>query len=85
MSLKSQWNDPQKRARLEMADAERKGRKASGQVEKKTEPEKPNAAMPQRYRLYDRIKVSVRTMDIIIYTVAALLVICIIVGIALGN
>lgn len=84
MSLKSQWNDPQKRARLEMADAERKGRKAAGQVET-PEPEKPSAAVPQRYRLYDRIKVSVRTMDIIIYTVAALLVICIIVGIALGN
>lgn len=38
-----------------------------------------------RGKLYDKIKVSVRTMDIIIYTVAALLVIALIVGIVIGN
>ena len=38
-----------------------------------------------RGKLYDKIKVSVHTMDIIIYTVAALLVIALIAGIVIGN
>ena len=38
-----------------------------------------------RGRLYDKIKVSLRTMDIIIYALVALIVIALIVGIAMGN
>lgn len=38
-----------------------------------------------RGRLYDKIKVSLRTMDIIIYVIVALIVIALIVGIAMGN
>ena len=38
-----------------------------------------------RGRLYDKIKVSLRTMDIIIYVVVALIVIALVVGIVLGN
>ena len=38
-----------------------------------------------RGKLYDKINVSLRTMDIIVYSVAALLVIALIVGIAMGN
>lgn len=37
-----------------------------------------------RGRLYDKINVSLKTMDIIIYVVAALLVAAIIVGIIIG-
>ena len=38
-----------------------------------------------RGKLYDKIKVSLRTMDIIIYVLVALLVIALVVGIVLGN
>lgn len=38
-----------------------------------------------RGRLYDKIKVSLRTMDIIIYALVALIVIALVVGIVLGN
>ena len=84
MSLKDSWNIPEKRARLEMADAERRAKKAIPQEGETVETQKP-AGQPQRYRLYDKIKVSVRTMDIIIYSVIALLVLCIIIGIATGG
>ena len=84
MSLKDSWNNPEKRARLEMADAECKAKKAIEKADKPEETPVP-ANLPKRYRLYDKIKVSVRTMDIIIYTVVALLVICIVVGIATGQ
>jgi len=84
MSLKDSWNNPEKHARLEMADAERRAKKVIGQAEKPEEPSVP-AKTPQRYRLYDKIKVSVKTMDIIIYTIIALLVVCIVIGIATGG
>lgn len=38
-----------------------------------------------RGRLYDKIKVSLRTMDIIIYALVALIVIALVVGIVLGS
>ena len=38
-----------------------------------------------RGKLYDKIKVSVHTMDIIIYAVVAMIVIALVVGIAIGN
>lgn len=38
-----------------------------------------------RGRLYDKIHVSVHTMNIVIYVVAALLVIALVIGIAIGN
>lgn len=84
MSLKDSWNNPEKHARLEMADAERRAKKAIDKAEKSEDTPRP-ANLPQRYRLYDKIKVSVRTMDIIIYTIVALLIICVVVGIATGN
>ena len=84
MSLKDSWNNPEKHARLEMADAERRAKKAIDKAEKPEETPKPSN-LPQRYRLYDKIRVSVKTMDIIIYTVVALLILCLIVGIATGN
>ena len=84
MSLRDSWNNPEKRARLEMADAERKAKKAIEKADKPEETPLPSN-LPKRYRLYDKIKVSVRTMDIIIYTVIALLIICIVVGIATGG
>ena len=38
-----------------------------------------------RGRLYDKLNVSLRTMDIIIYVVVALIVIALVVGIVIGN
>ena len=84
MSLKDSWNNPAKNARLEMADAEKRAKKAIGQAQQPDPAPKP-VNMPQRYRLYDKIKVSVRTMDIIIYTIIALLVVCVVIVIATGG
>ena len=87
MALKDNWNNPVKLARLEMEDAERKAKKAMEQIEKaeKAEENPRPANEPKRYRLYDKIKVSLRTMDIIIYSVVALLVFCLVFGIATGG
>ena len=38
-----------------------------------------------RGKLYDKLKVSLRTMDIIIYVIVALIVIALVVGVAIGN
>lgn len=84
MSLKDNWNNPEKLARLDMADAERKGRKAM-ESEKKSDDSGKTQQMPKRYRLYDKINVSLKTMDIIVYSIAALIVVCLIIGVATGG
>jgi len=84
MSLKDSWNNPEKQARLDMETAENSGKRAIEQADK---PERSTSTsdMPRRYRLYDKLNVSVRTMDIIIYAISALLILCLIVGILTGN
>ncbi|MBE5772411.1 MAG: hypothetical protein E7337_00575 [Clostridiales bacterium] len=84
MSLKDNWNNPEKLARLDMADAERKGRKAM-ESEKKSDDSGKTQQLPKRYRLYDKINVSLKTMDIIVYSIAALIVVCLIIGVATGG
>ena len=84
MSLKDNWNNPEKLARLDMADAERKGRKAM-ESEKKSDDSGKTQKLPKRYRLYDKINVSLKTMDIIVYSIAALIVVCLIIGVATGG
>ncbi len=76
-----------RRARAEMNDAaEKSGR---GEFEEKlrlqTGDEKFAKTYRNRGRLYDKLKVSLRTMDIVIYSIVALIVIAIIVGIAIGQ
>jgi hypothetical protein len=45
--------------------------------------EKPVKKRPARYRLYDKIKVSLKTMDLIIIALVVLLVLAVIAGIFL--
>lgn len=84
-------DDSARRARAEMERAEKHGGrdvKPQESLEEKLLEETGDQKFAHTYRvrgrLYDKIKVSLRTMDIIIGVVAALLVIAIIVGIALG-
>ena len=71
-----------------MEDAAKHGNESAEFEEKlrvKTGDEKFAKTYRTRGRLYDKINVSLHTMDIIVYVVAALLVIALIVGIALGE
>ena len=84
-------DDSARRARAEMERAEKHGGrdvKPQGNLEEKLLEETGDQKFAHTYRnrgrLYDKIKFSVHTMDIIIGVVATLLVIAIIVGIALG-
>lgn len=76
-----------RRARAEMDDAAKKN--GRGEFEEKlrlqTGDEKFARTYRNRGRLYDKLKVSLRTMDIVIYSIVALIVIAIIVGIAIGQ
>ncbi len=78
-----------RRARAEMESAAKHGeRKQSQNLEEKLLEGTGDAKFAHTYRnrgkLYDKIKVSLRTMDIIIGVIVALLVIALIVGILLG-
>ena len=84
-------DDSARRARAEMERAEKHGGrdvKPQGNLEEKVLEETGDQRFAHTYRnrgrLYDKIKVSLRTMDIIVGVVAALLVITIIIGIILG-
>lgn len=74
-------------ARTELEEAAKHGQKEDFQEKLllRTGDEKFARTYRTRGKLYDKIHVSLRTMDIIVYTVAALLVIALIVGIAIGN
>lgn len=65
------WNDPIRQSQLKLQDEERKNK-----------PRKP-----WRDNLYGRLKgkVSVRVMDIMIWSVVGLIFVAIIVGMAMGN
>ena len=84
-------DDSARQARAEMERAEKHGaRNAKPQQSqedkllKETGDQKFAYTYRVRGRLYDKINVSLHTMDIIIGVVATLLVIAIVVGIALG-
>jgi len=75
-------------ARNDMEEAAKHGQNEVDFQEKlrlKTGDEKFAKRYKNRGRLYDKINVSLRTMDIIIYSVAALIVIVLIIGIATGG
>lgn len=85
--FKDGLNSSQRRARAEMEDAAKKQK--SGEFEEKlleeTGDEKFAHTYRTRGRLYDKIKIPLKTMDIIIYGLVAAIVIAIIVGIAIGQ
>ena len=85
--FKDGLNSSQRRARAEMEDAVKKQK--SGDFEKKLLEETDDPKFAHTYRtrgkLYDKIKIPLKTMDIIIYGLVAAIVIAIVVGIAIGQ
>ena len=79
-------NSSQRRTRAELEDAAKQQTK--GDFEEKlrlrTGDEKFARTYRNRGKLYDKIKIPLRVMDMIIYGIVALIVIAIIVGIAIG-
>jgi len=79
-------SNSQRRACAEMDGAAK--RQTTGDFQKKLFEETGDEKFAKTYRtrgkLYDKIKIPLKTMDIIIYVVAALIVIALIVGIVLG-
>ena len=73
--------------RAQMEEASRRGRREDFEekLRLQTGDEKFARTYRNRGRLYDKIHVSLHTMDIIIYVIVALIVIALIVGIAIGN
>lgn len=74
--------------RAEMEEAAKHGQNEADFQEtlrQRTGDEKFAKTYRTRGKLYDKIKVSVHTMDIIIYVVVALIIIALVVGIAIGN
>lgn len=80
-------NNSQRRARAEMEDAAQQQTKGDFQQKllEETGDEKFAKTYRTRGKLYDKIKIPLKTMDVIIYAVAALIVIAIFVGIATGQ
>ena len=79
---------PGRDARMEMEEAAKHGQQQVDFQEKlrlQTGDEKFAKRYRNRGRLYDKLNVSLRTMDIIIYAVVALLAIVLIVGIVTGG
>ena len=75
-------------ARAEMDEAARLGGKQENfedKLREQTGDEKFAHTYRNRGKLYDKIKVSLHTMDIIIYVIVALIVIALIAGIVIGN
>lgn len=74
--------------RAEMEEAAKHGQNEVDFQEKlrlRTGDEKFAKTYRRRGKLYDKINVSLHTMDIIIYVIVALLVIALLVGIVTGN
>lgn len=88
MALWNRENNSIRRARTNMEDAAKHGQNSAEFEEKlreRTGDDKFAKTYRTRGRLYDKINVSLHTMDIIVYVVAALLVIAVIVGIVIGQ
>ena len=79
MSIRENWHNPAKESRLKMEDAARSGTaaiKGDDATEQKT-----IQGYRLRGKLYDKIKIPLKTIDIIIGVIVALLVAALVVGI----
>lgn len=88
MAIRNRIGNSGRVERAEMEEAAKHGQKEANFQEElllKTGDAKFAKTYRNRGKLYDRIHVSLHTMDIIVYAVAALLVIALVVGIAIGN
>ena len=88
MALRDHWFNPDRQARLRMEEEARRAQ-SEQEFQQKLRDNPEDAKFIKTYRvrgkLYDKIKVSLRTMDIIIYVIVALIVLALVVGIAIGN
>lgn len=81
------WNTGRKE-RAEMEEAAKYGQEREDFQEKlrlQTGDEKFARKYRNRGRLYDKLNVSLKTMDIIIYVIVALIVIALVVGVLIGG
>ena len=88
MALRDHWNNSAREARFKMEEAAKRGEdELQYQQALRDNPEDQKSIQQYRIRgrLYDKIKVSLRTMDIIIYVIVALLVVALVVGVLIGN
>jgi len=88
MPIDKKFSVSERKARLDMQEASRKAEEEiqlQDQLNDPTKDEKFVRTYRVRGKLYDKLNVSLGTMDIIIYTVSALIIIALIVGIAIGN
>jgi len=88
MPIDKKFDVSERKARLNMQEASRKAEEELEFQGKLNDPDKDEKFVRTyrvRGKLYDKFNFSLRTMDIIIYTISALIVIALIVGIVLGN
>lgn len=88
MPIDRKFNVSERKARLEMQEASRKAEDElhfQDQLDDPTKDDKFVKTYRTRGKLYDKFNFSLKTMDIVIWVVSALIVIALIVGIAIGN
>lgn len=88
MPIDKKFNVSERKARLEMQEASRKAEDElhfQDQLNDPTKDDKFVKTYRTRGKLYDKLNVSLKTMDIIIIAVSVMIVVAIVVGIALGT
>ena len=85
--FKDGFSSSERRARASMEDAA--GKNTKSDFQEKLQEETGDAEFAKRYRnrgrLYDKIKIPLHTLDIIIYVLVGLIVAALVVGIAIGQ
>ena len=88
MPIDKKFNASERKARLDMQEASRRAEdelELQDMLNDPTKDEKFVRTYRVRGKLYDKFNFSLKTMDIIIYTVSALIVAAVIIGIIIGN
>ena len=88
MPIDKKFNVSERQARLNMQEASRRAEdelELQDMLNDPTKDEKFVRTYRVRGKLYDKFNFSLKTMDIIIYTVSALIVAALVVGIVIGT
>ena len=88
MPIDKKFNVSERQARLNMQEASRRAEdelELQDMLNDPTKDEKFVRSYRVRGKLYDKFNFSLKTMDIIIYTVSALIVAALVVGIVIGT
>ena len=88
MPIDKKFDVSERKARLNMQEASRKAEEElafQDQLNDPTKDEKFVRTYRVRGKLYDKFNFSLKTMDIIIYTVSALIIAALVVGIVIGT